>query len=234
MIQYLWFDLGYTLVKINREEVYQRTLEHFGVRKSLEDIALAYHLTDKLFMREYQGILGKDSRVFLPWYIGTLNYNLQLALPLEEVIQVQRSYVQEQRVRWKAFDFTQETLRHLRELGYRLGLISNWDGSAREVLAHNGLDEAFDVIVISSEVGIEKPDPKIFELALSRGNVTPQQSLYIGDNYYDDVVGSRKAGMSCLLINPYQQRGIEELTYDNVIASIQDVAAYLGHGRKPA
>lgn len=233
MIQYLWFDLGYTLVRTNREEVYRQVLERFGAFRSPEEIALAYHLSDKLFMREFQGVLGKDSRAYFPWYIGTLNYFLRLSLPIEEVVQVHRDLARECPVQWKAYDGALPTLRYLRSLGYRLGLISNWDESARDVLARNGLDKELDEIVISSEVGMEKPNPNIFRLALARGGVAAEQSLYIGDNYYDDVVGSREIGMPCLLINAYGSRGIEELSHRPVISGIRDVVAYLGHPMPP-
>ncbi|GAA3411519.1 HAD family hydrolase [Paenibacillus hodogayensis] len=233
MIRFLWFDLGYTLARTNREDVYRKALERFDVFRNAEEIALAYHRTDKLFMREYPGVLGKDSRAFLPWYIGTLNYYLRLPLPIEEVLQVQRSLAQEWPIEWKAYDGARETLRYLKSLGYRLGLISNWDESARTVLARNGLDEELDEIVISSEVGLEKPNPDIFRLALSRGDVSASESLYIGDNYYDDVIGSQKIGMHCLLINAYGNRGIEELSYHPIISGIQEVAAYLGHAQVP-
>lgn len=232
MIRYLWFDLGYTLVSMNREEVYQKVLERFDVFRNKDEIAIAYHRADKLFMREYPGVLGKDSRAFFPWYMGTLNYFLRLSLPIEEVLQVHQAVAQECPVQWKAYDGAKMTLRHLRSLGYRLGLISNWDESARAVLARNGLDEELDEIIVSSEVGIEKPNPDIFRLALSRVNATASQSLYIGDNYYDDVIGSQKIGMHCLLINAYGNRGVEELSYHPIISGIQDVATYLGHPQR--
>ncbi|KKO55566.1 HAD family hydrolase [Paenibacillus sp. DMB20] len=234
MIRYLWFDLGYTLVRLNREEVYQKVLEIFEVYRSREEIAMAYHLTDKMFMRDYKGMLGKDSRAYMPWYIGTLNYHLRLLLPIEEVVQVHRKLASDHPIRWSAYDGAKDTLRGLRNHGYRLGLISNWDETARSVLAENGLDEELDEIIVSSEVGMEKPDLGIFRLALERGNVSPKQSLYIGDNYYDDVVGSQKVGMHCLLINPYGKYGVEELSYRPVINGIQDVAAYLGHAKQRA
>lgn len=229
MIRFIWFDLGYTLVRMNREEVYQKVLGDFDVYRSVEEIELAYHRTDKLFMREYQGVLGKDSRAFLPWYVGALNYKLRLSLPIEDVVQVYRKRASEYPLQWTAIEGVKETLLGLKNQGYQLGLISNWDQTARQVLEKNGLDEVLDEIVISSEVGMEKPDPGIFRLALEKANVTSNQSLYIGDNYYDDVIGCQKVGMHCLLINPYGNCGVEELTYQPVIRGIQDVAAYLGH-----
>lgn len=232
MIRYVWFDLGYTLVKTNREEVYQKTLNQFNCSKTLEEITIAYHLADKLFMREFQGVLGKDSRSYLPWYIGVLNYYLQLSLPIDEVIQVQRITASGEKMRWSAFDFCIPTLRRLKKQGYGLGLISNWDGTARQVLRQNGLDEELDEIVISSEIGVEKPDPDIFTYALRKTALIVEQCLYVGDNYYDDVLGSSRIGMDCLLINPYGKQGIEELSYDKVISSIIEVPSYLEHLRQ--
>lgn len=228
MIRYVWFDLGYTLVATNREEAYQKTLERFAVTKTIGEITIAYHQVDKLFMREYPGILGKDRRTFLPWYIGTLNYFLGISLSIEDLIRIHLELLKDQPVQWKAFDFTKPTLHCLKAAGYQLGLISNWDQSAREVLSRNDLEELFDEIIISSEVGVEKPNPAIFELALARGKVTAEQSLYVGDNYYDDVRGCRQVGIHCLLINPYNNLGIEELNYAPIIPNVQGVADYLG------
>lgn len=228
-IKYLWFDLGYTLVRTEREEIYQKTLQTFGIAKSKPDITLAYHRTDKLFMREYQGVLGQDGRIYMPWYIGCLNYSLGISLPIEEVIAAQRRIASTHPVHWKAFDHTLPTLRQLRQLGYRLGLISNWNETARDVLAQTGIDHELDEIIISSEVGIEKPEPEIFRIAMAKAGVTADQSLYVGDNYYDDVIGSEQVGMKCLLINPYESQGIEELSYPHIIAGIHEVAALLGH-----
>ncbi|WP_018752689.1 HAD family hydrolase [Paenibacillus sanguinis] len=232
MIRYVWFDLGYTLVKTNREEVYLQTLQGLGVTKTLNEITLAYHLADKLFMREFQGVLGKDSRSYMPWYIGVLNYYLQLSLPIEEVLEIHRTMLKERATGWRAFPYSKPTLRYLKELGYGIGLISNWNNTARDVLRRNQLDEELDVIVISSELELEKPDPAIFVHALQKAGVTAEESLYVGDNYYDDYIGSSQVGMSCLLINPYGKRGIEELSYGQVISGVHELPAYLGHPAK--
>lgn len=226
-IRYLWFDLGYTLVKTDRERVYREVLAAFGVVRSLEEITLAYHRTDKLFMREYRGVLGKDGRFYMPWYIGCLNYMLGEALPIEEVMVVHREKVQAQTTHWAAFPFAKPTLRKLKESGFGIGLISNWNETARRVLAETGLEQELDHIVISSEAGCEKPDPAIFHIALRQAGVSASESLYIGDNYYDDVIGAERVGMNCLLINPYERKGIEELTHKHIIASIEEVPELL-------
>lgn len=93
-----------------------------------------------------------------------------------------------------------ETLEALRERGYRLGVVSNSNGHVRRLLARAGLAALFEVIVDSAEVGIEKPDPRIFFLATELLGVEPARCVYVGDIYEIDVVGARKAGLRPILI----------------------------------
>jgi putative hydrolase of the HAD superfamily len=92
-----------------------------------------------------------------------------------------------------------------------MGIISNWDWTARDVLATAGLIHYFDPIVISAEVDCMKPESRIFELALEEAKTPAHRCLYIGDNYYDDALGSRKVGMQALIVNRFGTLGVEEV-----------------------
>lgn len=210
-IQYIWFDLGYTLVYLERESAYREFLLEQGVERSHAEIEEAYHVTDKLFMRQYQGALGFGTGTFYPWYIGVLNYTLGVQFDLVSQCQRIREIEAREQSGWRAFPETLETLKALKEQHYGIGLISNWDLSARTVLEENGLLPYFDHIVISSEVGVAKPEEAIFRKALQQSGAPGEQCLYVGDNYYDDVLGSRQAGMDSYLINRFGKLGIEEL-----------------------
>ena len=226
--EYVWFDLGLTLVGNKRAEDYKNIMREFSVERSLEEIELAYYKTDKLFMREYKGILGGNRSYFLHWYLGVLNYYLHIELNIQEVYNaLERNIGQKRTIYWKAFDYAIPTIKSLKKIGLKVGLISNWDKSCREVLKNNNLLELLDTVVVSSEIGFEKPSEEIFKLALKEGNAYPESSLYIGDNYYDDVIGASKVGMKCLLINPYGRIGIEELDYPHVIKDIRDILNYV-------
>ena len=75
-----------------------------------------------------------------------------------------------------------------------------------------GLDKIFDVIIISDEVGIKKPAPQIFNLALQRLDVRPQESIYVGDSLKNDVGGCQSVGMKGVWFNPKKHKndtGIE-------------------------
>jgi len=222
-VSFIWFDLGYTLVYQEREAAYRRFLAEEGIDLGIERIRLAYHLADKLFMREYPGVLGREVQTFYPWYIGWLNHSLGLSFDLDKQCRFLRESHGKPERTWKAFPEAARVLRELRNRSFGVGLISNWDSSARAVLESAGLLNLLDPIVVSSEVGVSKPDPEIFRIALERAGVRAEECLYVGDNYYDDVVGSRRAGMASCLINRYGTQGIEEIEGANVIASVGEL-----------
>jgi len=77
----------------------------------------------------------------------------------------------------------------------KLGLITNgWDNQRRK-LEIEKLHEKFGIIVVSSEVGLSKPDPRIFQMACAALSVKPTEAMYVGDLYDLDVQGSSSAGM---------------------------------------
>lgn len=98
---------------------------------------------------------------------------------------------------------TKETLAELLDTGYRLAVISNADGRVEGVLERTGLRPYFEFVVDSHVVEVEKPDPRIFRLALERMGVAPEESLYVGDLYPVDVLGARKAGLRAVLLDPH-------------------------------
>jgi HAD superfamily hydrolase (TIGR01509 family) len=93
-----------------------------------------------------------------------------------------------------------ETLETLRGRGYRLAAVSNADGRVRQLLTDAGLRELLELVVDSAELGIEKPDPRIFHAATTALGVEPAHAAYVGDIYEIDVVGARAAGMEPILI----------------------------------
>jgi putative hydrolase of the HAD superfamily len=99
-------------------------------------------------------------------------------------------------------DDTPAVLAELRARGYTLGVVSNADGRAAGDLAGCGLAQHFATVIDSHLVGVEKPDPRIFELALTACGAAPEATLFIGDIYEIDVQGARNAGIEPLLIDP--------------------------------
>jgi putative hydrolase of the HAD superfamily len=226
LMKVIGFDLGYTLIYLEREKPYQEALKSFGITRSLEEIELAQHLADKRFMREFQGVLGQKADTYFPWYTGIVNYHLKVSVNLFEFCQTLAEAKDRER-HWALYPWSHEVLDKLKSRGYRLFLLSNWDKTAREVLHRFELEPYFDEIIISSEEGCEKPDPRIFQLALQRIQASPAETLYVGDNYYDDCVGAGKQGIISLLINRFERIGIEEIHNQTVIRDIRYVPEFL-------
>jgi len=92
----------------------------------------------------------------------------------------------------------------LKKLDYRLGVISNSDGSIAGSMKKFGLTPFFDCILDSHIVGVQKPDPRIFAIALQQFNLPAEQCVYVGDNYDRDVIGARRAGLTPILLDPFE------------------------------
>jgi HAD superfamily hydrolase (TIGR01662 family) len=96
------------------------------------------------------------------------------------------------------------TLGMLKERGYSLGLLTNREnlGRFQELLAQFSLHDYFEMILAAGEVGVRKPDPGIFWAALERMEASAKETLYVGDNYWADVLGAEAAGIRPVLLDP--------------------------------
>jgi len=124
----------------------------------------------------------------------------------------------------KPYPKTLETLKMLKDRGFRLGIISNAIYPDFESLdIKYGIKSLFDVIVLSYEEGVIKPDPKIFKIALKRLGSSNSETLMVGDNLKDDVIAAEEQGIDGLLLdneNRYPE-------FNRRIISIGDIFDYL-------
>lgn len=96
------------------------------------------------------------------------------------------------------------TLQALKDAGYRLGLLSNRTRPYTELLEQLGLAVYFEAVLAAGEIDCWKPEPGIFQHVLERMGVVASQALYVGDNYYADILGAQSAGLSPVLFDPEQ------------------------------
>jgi putative hydrolase of the HAD superfamily len=96
------------------------------------------------------------------------------------------------------------TLAELRARGYKLGLITNRTNTERfyQLLDQMDMRSYFDLTLASGEVGIRKPEPGIFHTAMERLGTRADRSVYVGDNYWADVIGAERAGVIPILYDP--------------------------------
>ncbi|HYN97733.1 MAG TPA: HAD family hydrolase [Pilimelia sp.] len=110
----------------------------------------------------------------------------------------------------------------------RLGLVTNGPADLqRDKLRCLGLDDVFDTVVISGEIGAAKPDPAPFLLALRRLAVQPSDAWHVGDSLASDVAGARAAGMLAVWLNRHNAQTDAAAVPDVEVASLSAVATWL-------
>ena len=94
-------------------------------------------------------------------------------------------------------------LARFRDLGLRVIVISNANGTLRLCFDRVGLTVCLDDALDSHVEGVEKPDPRLFQIGLERAGSTPDRTMHVGDLYHVDVVGARNAGIRPMLLDPW-------------------------------
>ncbi len=95
-----------------------------------------------------------------------------------------------------------KALQRARDVGLIVGVISNSNGSVQRALEEAGLATHLDFVIDSSVVGVSKPDPRVFALGVQTAGTAPEETVYVGDSYFVDVVGARQAGLAGVLFDP--------------------------------
>jgi putative hydrolase of the HAD superfamily len=125
---------------------------------------------------------------------------------------------------WHLFEDVRPAFDTLAGLGFRLGVISNWDERLRQLLGRLELDSYFEVIVVSCEVGSAKPARAIFEHAAHSLHLPPAAIMHVGDSLVMDVQGARAAGFQALQIH----RDTGQPAADNAIRKLSDLLQTVG------
>jgi HAD superfamily hydrolase (TIGR01509 family) len=179
---------------------------HEGVYKVARD--LGYELPIKklitsVYNADYQVSLGapglwregKDETLLLKWWEICLA-NTGIELSKDATMKITRSLSKWFRnVKWVLYDDVLPTVINLKKKGLSLGLISTlYRGGA-------GLASYLDVVITPKEAGVDKPDSRIFLLALEQVKLEAEDAVYIGDQYERDVIGAIRAGIRSVLID---------------------------------
>lgn len=101
----------------------------------------------------------------------------------------------------RPFPESEETVRRIRAEGVGVHVVSNNTDYLPEEIARLGWASLFDTVTYSQEAGVEKPDPRIFELALRRAGCVPGDVVHLGDTWGADYLGARGAGLRAIWLN---------------------------------
>lgn len=206
-VRAIFMDAGYTLLFPQVERLAQ-DLEAAGIPASTEHFHQAERagkkkLDEVLWPQIREGRVPRTSNhVFWEFYLRALMELLEIPAEtrtavLERII----AGLRDTRTWSKVLPDTVPTLKKLKQAGYYLAVISNSDGTVTGELQRAGLDEYLEFVIDSSDVGVEKPHPEIFEMALDRSGIKPHEAIYVGDTYPIDVGGAELAGLRGILID---------------------------------
>ncbi len=123
------------------------------------------------------------------------------------------------------FADTRPVLQTLYDAGYTLGLVSNREEPLDPFAEQYGIRQFFAFTLSAGQAGCYKPDPRIFYRALEMaGDVAPSKAVYIGDNFFADVIGALNVGMDAILIDP---RNVFERYYTTRVRRLRDVLSLI-------
>jgi putative hydrolase of the HAD superfamily len=206
-IRAIFFDAGNTLVFPRLVEIatqltaqgYPATVEDFHAAERIGKARLDEWLWPQIRQ-------GKVPRQADPYYWGEYlaALLLRLKVPESERREAMRRVVDyfKDITTWsRILEDTKPYLGELRQRGYYLGVISNSIGTMEEQLTRLGLAEYFATILDSAVVGVEKPHPEIFAIALGRAGVEASEAIFVGDTYATDVGGAQLAGLTGVLMD---------------------------------
>ena len=199
----MFFDFGDTLASTNPPYILRTamSLRNAGIDITDREFEYKYLKADyELYLNhlEESGITpGEHMSKFFPILYSSI-------LPAGEI----ESYRTKVRSHMSGIKFTRralpgayEVLDFLKSKGYRLAVISNNDGRTPEKCDEVGMRRYFELILDSTNLGLIKPDPRIFRHALDEMGISAEEAVHVGDMYGADVMGAKNAGMDAVWLN---------------------------------
>jgi len=192
-IRAVYFDLGGVLVRTADRAPRAKLAERLGM--SYEQLAKAVFENESSLRASLGAISPQEHWDYVIQHLG---------LPSSETDKVRNEFFAGDSLDLDLINF----IRSLRPK-YLTGLLSNAWLDMRTYLVNQKIDDAFDQLVISAEVGIMKPDARIYQLALEKLNVAPAEAVFV-DDFVVNVDGARAAGMYAILFTQ-PDRTLDEL-----------------------
>ena len=171
-------------------------LEAQGVQVSADALRAAEPLAKRDI--DHATIIGSTDDAKRGWlyFNKVLQYaGVALCDATDNALRVMREYHGSHNLWEYVPDDVAPTLARFRALGLRLVVVSNANGRLRHLFDRVGLTSYFDAVLDSHEWGVEKPDPRLFRIALERAGADAATTAHVGDLFYIDVEGARAAGL---------------------------------------
>lgn len=201
MFKAIYFDLFFTLIV----PVYEKADNEFDILNMSVDEWEQYAENDILYRERALGLVKTEAEIIdkivslIPFEVSVLQKE-QVLLAREKRMKTALKMVSEEIL---------DALQKIKSMDIKLGLISNADCIDRKYWNQSPLFQYFDDAVFSCDVGLLKPDRQIYELAMERLNVAPEQCLFVGDGGSNELCGARSAGMGTVFSEMLETKTVE-------------------------
>ena len=160
---------------------------------------------------------GRGSKVAIHDYL----FGKRPVMPVTAFVELMRSRLATY-TSWA--DGAESLLRCLQTRKHPMAVVTNGSESQRDKFEALEASRYFEAVFISGEVGIAKPDPRIFRLALSRLNAAPGRSVFVGDSLEHDIAGARSAGMMTVYIRKEEAEDPDDALCDLVVSDLRELS----------
>jgi putative hydrolase of the HAD superfamily len=200
-IETVFLDAGGVLLFPNWGRVSQVLAEH-GVDVSDEVLSRAdYRARRRLDVGDTIDATTDESRGWLYFDLVLAESGVPLSRATKAALEQLNSYHRQQNLWERVAHGVIPALEALREQGLRLTVVSNANGTLCAHLDRLDLTRHFHCVLDSCDLGVEKPDPRMFLMALERSRARADTTIHVGDLYHVDVVGARAAGLRAVLLD---------------------------------
>lgn len=199
----VFIDAGNTLLyeKPSRFEIYAEVARRHGVALTTPEMNGLMRRAHRALPVEIDGAYRYSDRWFAA-YIDLI-FHEELGIAKREITALRDELFARfaRPETFALFPGALELLSDLRLRKFRLGVISNWSARLPGLLDALGIGSAIDFVLCSAIERAEKPDPELFERALSRAGVAPEEALHAGDDLEKDLLGAQRAGLRSVLVD---------------------------------
>jgi HAD superfamily hydrolase (TIGR01549 family) len=207
-IRGVFFDLGGTLLVMRRDRIISRILSDAGYQSTPKDVHSAYFKVETGWLAIYgdkkmNGVETEEAYRELDAMIFRCLFPRSKDDEAKRVSRLTRRMWSEveKDVPSELYPDVIPVLTRLTSDGYRLGLVSNAPPDTLKVIESLGLPLYLPTVVVSGVVGVSKPNPEIFRIALRTARVEAREAIHVGDLYEADVIGARNAGIQGILLD---------------------------------
>ncbi|MDP2685815.1 MAG: YjjG family noncanonical pyrimidine nucleotidase [Aequorivita sp.] len=219
----VFFDLDHTLWDFDRNSAlaFKRVFKKYKIELSLRDFLKEYEPINLIYWKKFREETVTKEQLRRGRLTDTFDI-FKMKFPLDIIDALATSYIEELPVNNHLLLDTVEILEYL-VTKYNLHIITNGFQEVQYLKLNNsGIKKYFSTVTTSEEVGLKKPHPVIFEIALKKACVSPQKSIMIGDSLEADIIGAKNAGMNTLFFNYRNENVAENFFAINELSEIKN------------